>query len=356
MADTPKIAVLVATHNRAVLLEKALDSLLQQTLAPEQFEVIVIDNGSSDGTGAAFDRVQARAGPVGLRYFFEPNLGVSFARNRGLAETRAPLVAFLDDDAFAEPGWLEALAGSFEQETSRPLCAGGEIVLDWEVGQPAWLSRHLLAPLGRLDHGEARRRLEFPGEQLFGSNMAFERAYLAEIGGFDTRLGRKGSNLNSNEETAVLRRLIADGGCLLYEPEAIVRHWVPRERARLTWFLRRFYAQGVSDVKEWEIRNLASDTIERYGAGHAAASAEADSAEDSLKRRKKRRNRRARGTPRSAGQRLGRLGRRLRTLFKRRDRQSAAVVLFALAHDAGSFRQNVASRLRRWLRVLRRGG
>lgn len=342
-----KIAVVLATRNRSALLEKALDSLLEQTLAAKQFEVAVIDNASTDDTRAVFDRIEERFGDLSLSYHYESNLGISFGRNRGLAETKAPLLAFLDDDAVAERGWLEALIKGFKDEASRPLCLGGEIVLDWQEPEPGWLPRGAMGMLGRLSHGQTSRALSFPGEQLYGSNMCFERVFLEEIGGFDTRLGRKGNNLISNDETAVMRRLIAAGGSLVYEPSAVVHHWVPQERARLSWFLRRSYAQGVTDVIERQNRSLdrkasaanavAEDMVESYEAQGASTST----------RRRGRRRRQVWGTPRGVRQRLVRLGRRLRTLVERHNRESAVLVLLCLAHDAGSLRQNLSRRKRR---------
>ena len=347
MTRVPKIAVVIGTRNRAGLLKRALAGLLEQTLAPELFEVVVVDNGSSDNTRTVFEQVAANAGPVTLRYCFEPNLGISFARNRGLTETEAPMVAYLDDDAFAEPGWLQALVTGFELEPRRPLCVGGEIVLDWEGPQPAWLPEFALGLLGRLDHGAVRRTLKFPKKQLFGSNMAFERAYLAEIGGFDTRLGRKGNNLISNEETALMWRLAAEGGHLLYEPAAVVRHWVPKERARLSWFLRRFYAQGATDVIDAKIRqDTGLAKPKKVATGDEIATGGSLVSEKKEKRRKRRRSS-GPEKPRGVLPRAVRLGRRLGSLVKQPSQASAIELLFALAYDAGTASQHARRRLGR---------
>src|SRR5712671_6825521 len=102
-----RISVIIATHNRADLLAIALKSLARQTIPPAEYEVIVVDNASSDQTPAVV-RQMSPAMPQ-VRYVFEERLGLSWARNAGLEAARAPYVAYLDDDAKAEPEWLEAL-------------------------------------------------------------------------------------------------------------------------------------------------------------------------------------------------------------------------------------------------------
>jgi glycosyltransferase involved in cell wall biosynthesis len=241
-----KISVVVCTHNRRALLEHAVRSLAGQDLAADQYEVIVVDNASTDGTREAVAVLQAST--TNLLYVYEPAPGLSNARNAGVRDAHGEIVAFLDDDAQAEPGWLTALVASFDGRPRRPLCAGGPVVPIWERLPPRWLPDFALASLSIVDYGQAARELDFPREWLAGCNMAFDRDFLLCSGGFDPRLGRKGDRLLGNEELAAFRAVVAAGGVIRYEPAAAVRHLVPASRVELGWFCRRMYAQGVSNV------------------------------------------------------------------------------------------------------------
>ena len=246
----PMIAAVVCTHNRARLLDRALASLTTQSLSPEKYEVIVVDNASQDDIVEVVRRSSTSS--VSIVYCSEPRLGLSQARNTGLLRATAPIVAYIDDDAQADCEWLETLAGAFDRESHRPLCVGGKVELVWEASRPAWLPDAALTPLGMMDLGtEARTCLSH--ERLFGVNLAFDRSFLLEAGGFDVRLGRNGLSLLTNEDIEIQIRLNARGGLVQYEPRALVRHLVTRERLRFAWFIRRTYAQGVSDALLSEI-------------------------------------------------------------------------------------------------------
>lgn len=240
-----RLSVIVCTYNRCHLLALALSSLASQTLCQEDFEVVVVDNGSQDDTSRV--AIEASRSAANLRYVYEPELGLSRARNRGVKEARGEIIAFMDDDARAEPGWAQALVEAFEREPRRPLCVGGRVDPIWEKARPKWLPDTALPSLTILDYGEESRALAFPREWLAGCNIAFSRDFLLHTS-FNPNLGRRGANLNSNEEIAVLSELERSGGLILYESTAIVRHLVPASRLRMSWLLRRSFAQGVSDV------------------------------------------------------------------------------------------------------------
>lgn len=234
-----RISVVICTLDRAAYLRKALASLAAQTLPTAAFEILVVDNGSRDDTAAVV------AAAPGVRYLKEPVLGLSRARNRGWQEARAPYVAFLDDDAKADPGWLAALCQAFETVTPQPGCVGGRVDPLWEAPRPDWLGAGLLPYLSVLDRSPTARLLE-EGEWLVGVNMAFPREVLAAVGGFDVRLGRTGQSLISLEEVALLRRVRRLGLSWYYEPAARVGHHIPAARLRKRWFLRRVYSEGIS--------------------------------------------------------------------------------------------------------------
>lgn len=241
---TVRISAVVCTHNRAGYMAGALRSLERQTLSPDRYEVILVDNASTDGTAriaAGFD------GLPGFRYLYEPALGLSRARNTGWRHARGEFVAFLDDDAVADPCWLETILHAFETVRPQPGIVGGRIRLIWENPRPTWLGDELTTVLTALDYGD-RPRLLTGRELLFGANMAFPRRLIEAAGGFRTDLDRRGSSLLSNGDSDLYRDIVAHGHPGYYHPEAAVGHHAHAARLTQKWFVRRAFWQGVSDA------------------------------------------------------------------------------------------------------------
>jgi glycosyltransferase involved in cell wall biosynthesis len=241
------ISALVCTHNRAAVLQRALASLAAQTLATDRFEIVVIDNASTDATRGVVER--ERAGGAAVRYVHEPRLGVSHARNRGWREARAPLVAYLDDDAIAAPDWLARIVACFEALDPKPGCLGGPVAPIWEVPRPDWLPDALLPFLTVLDLEQGPGPLP-RGRFLYGTNSAFLRERLAAIGGYAPELGPIGSWHRSGEDTFVQKRLREQGFALWYDPALRVRHHVPAERVTQRWLVQRLYLEGISRARQ----------------------------------------------------------------------------------------------------------
>lgn len=242
-SSEPSISVIICTRNRAVLLEKCLSSIEEQTLSTDAFEVLVVDNGSSDDTPLLLKNFSKR---LPLVVITEPVVGLSRARNTGWKNAKSDYIAFLDDDAMADPDWLASGLRSFETVRPIPAALTGPIRLVWEEKGPEWLIPDIQGCLGLLDFGTVPR--QFGGlETLFGANCFFHRQVLERFGGFNERLGRLNKVLLSGEETLLQRQIENAGDCLWYDPQVSVRHWVPASRTTRKWFYRRYYWGGVSD-------------------------------------------------------------------------------------------------------------
>lgn len=242
---TPRVSVVICTLNRHAYLRKAIESLLNQTLAHEQFEIIVVDNGSTDKTREVVCDELSWA--KNLRYIHEPREGLCWARNTGWMRAAGEYVAYLDDDAVACPTWLETILLAFKTIEPMPGCVGGKVELIWEGPRPVWLSDDLAGYLSFVNWSSVPMFLT--GKQYFaGVNFAFPKKVLQEIGGFDARLDRRGANLLSNGDILIERLLERKGYRCYYDPQIAVKHVVPRDRLRRQWFVRRFHWQGVSEV------------------------------------------------------------------------------------------------------------
>lgn len=246
--DAMDITVILCTYNRCQRLTKALDSVALSRL-PESvaWEVLVIDNNSNDRTKEVVAEVSDRY-PGRFRYLFEAKPGKSNALNRGIAEARGELLAFMDDDVTVEPTWLQNLTAPLRGVEW--VGCGGRILPDWSGPPPRWLpagERHALGPLALFDRGPEAGRL---AEPPYGTNMAFSKAVFARHGGFRTDLGpRPGSNIRHSEDSEFGHRLLAAGEPLRYEPSAVVFHEVPPDRLRKQYFLDWWFDKARADIR-----------------------------------------------------------------------------------------------------------
>jgi glycosyltransferase involved in cell wall biosynthesis len=212
-------------------------------------EILVVDNGSTDDTARVVASV-AGSTSLPIHHLYEPRIGLSYARNAGIAKARGDVVAFLDDDAWAEPEWLSALWKPYAYDPAI-VCVGGKIVLDWSNCQPPrWLRPSFLGYLGTYDLGNQRCDLS-PRDLLpFGGNISFRRSTLETVGGFRNDLGRSGNRLGAGEEGELCRRLLKAGHRIVYEPNAVVHHIVLPFKLKPDFFLRLARDSGITDTRE----------------------------------------------------------------------------------------------------------
>jgi len=244
--NAPRITAAICTYNRYDTLGSAIESLTRQSLAAHDFEIIVVDN-SPDHDQSAEIAKDYRA-VANLRWLIEKTPGLSNARNVATREATAPLIAFMDDDAVASPGWLQTLIAAFDAFGAPCQIVGGRVDPIWGAPQPAWLPDSLLGNVSVVDWG-GKDRFAAKGEWVAGTNIAFRVEALKAVGGFAVNLGRTrgGQALLSNDETDVIERMTAKGAKLVYSPSAAVSHLVPAERLTQAWFRRRVAWQAVSD-------------------------------------------------------------------------------------------------------------
>jgi glycosyltransferase involved in cell wall biosynthesis len=236
-------SVIVATRDRAPLLADTLDALSRQVSPGCPFEILVVDNGSVDGTSAVVAAAAERA-CMPVVYLSEPKPGKSHALNTAVAHARGDLLVFTDDDVLPLPGWLAAYARAFS-ETGADYAAGRILPL-WEAPPPRWLTPALHGVLAIPDGGTKRLTLEGMHDQIMpiGANMAIRRCVLDCIGPWNPQLGKLKNTLRTGEDHEFGLRLLAAGFAGVYEPQASVLHRVPADRLRLTYFIRWCYANG----------------------------------------------------------------------------------------------------------------
>ncbi|HEU4514588.1 MAG TPA: glycosyltransferase family 2 protein [Nocardioidaceae bacterium] len=244
------VVICAYTMLRREQLVSAVGSALAQVPAPDQ--VLVVIDHCPELEKAARD---AFVHPQVTVLASEGARGLSAARNTGLAHAHGDVLAFLDDDAVAEPGWLAAHARHYRD--TAVVGVGGFIVPVWEGRRPAWFPSEFGWVVGCSYLGQPTRtaRVRNP----LGANMSFRRDVLRAVGGFTTTLGRVGESRAGCEETELSVRATSafPGSHVLFDPTAVVRHLVPVSRGTWTYFRGRCWAEGVSKA---EMRRMVASS------------------------------------------------------------------------------------------------
>jgi glycosyltransferase involved in cell wall biosynthesis len=239
--STPTVSVVLCAYTgarRDELLE-AIRSLRRQTLAPN--EVIVVIDHNTELLGW----VRANAPDVHA-IANRKERGLSGARNTGVRAARGDVVAFLDDDATANPNWIERLCSAYRDPAI--LGVGGGVLPVWER-RPAWFPDEFAWVVGCSYRGLPTDPT--PVRNLIGCNMSFRRQVFEQLGDFTTRLGRVAGRPLGCEETELCIRIgrQAPSRTILYDPATSVHHRVPRDRTTWRYFLSRCYSEGISKAE-----------------------------------------------------------------------------------------------------------
>jgi len=250
--SVPTVSVVVPTRNRAGYLRVALASLSTQRFeAP--YEVLVVDDGSSDGTPAVTRRAGVRCRRL------DPALGLNAARNAGVEATSGPLVAFVDDDVWAPPGWLDALVRGAARHP-RADVLGGPIRASLEGPAPRGCGREP-APITTLDLGEEDGEVAM----VWGANFAIRRDAFEHHGPFDERVAGHG------DEEDWLLALRSAGGRIAYLAQAGVDHRRAGDDARLRSLALAAFHRGRSarrtDLRRGAAPGAAGELRNLAGAG-----------------------------------------------------------------------------------------
>lgn len=268
------LSVVIPTRNRSDLLHRALLSLAEQQVPAARFEVLVVDNGSTDGTRDV--ALGFRDKLAGLRYFFAPDPGLHVGRHVGFKEARGDLLAYLDDDARVTPTWAVTIIDCFRDPAVA--LVGGNNYPDFEDTPPSWLLRlwgvhnpafggQAITSLSVLKLADGRR--EVSPYLIWGCNFSIRRDVLREAGGFHPDgVPQQQIRFRGDGETHVSRYVSSAGLVSLFDSGASVYHAVTKERMSMEYFRRRAFNQGVSDSYSM-LRDAAGTSLPRRVARRA---------------------------------------------------------------------------------------
>jgi glucosyl-dolichyl phosphate glucuronosyltransferase len=231
------ISILICTRNRADSLRQTLNSLFcPSNLQSPEWEAVVVDNDSDDHTAQVCLDFRERF-PGHFRFLVEKKHGKSNALNSAIAAARGDILAFTDDDVLCAPDYLQGIRTVFGQHTADGV--QGRVLLDCEGGHPEWLDRYLGLTVGWRDCGD--EVIDLDGT-LCGTNMVVRAEVFRKISGFLPELGP--GVIGLGEETELSLRMRQAGFRLLYAPQILIRHRLPRKRLTKAFIRKRFFQQG----------------------------------------------------------------------------------------------------------------
>ena len=245
MLIEPTASIVIATRNRAALLTDCLNGIADQDFAGRVEEVIVVDN--SDDSAATEKAVASAKCRWPVRLLISSPAGVSRARNKGLAEAKAEITVFLDDDEVPRQDWLSELLSTFATRADdRPVdIVAGNYEPVWAAPCPEWLDEKFFGVYSAGFQRGSEPRPMRKHEWVLEGNVAIRTSLLREAGGFDEALGRAGASLISGEGI-IFAKLQAEGALAWYNPRAVVSHTIHADRLNRNWLMRRMFASGVS--------------------------------------------------------------------------------------------------------------
>ncbi len=247
-----KASIIVPTYNRSDQLFRTLMSLVNLDFDNKAFEVIVVDNGSTDKTKeVVFDFIKANPS-YSIRYFYDDIPGLLTGRHRGARESKSEILVFIDDDVHADKGWLTAICNSFDNNANVHL-VGGKCLPLYEAEPPKWINyfwnyfpdgSKMLVDLSLCDYGEIEKLVS--PLWIWGLNFSIRKKTLYECGGFHPdSIPKKWQQFQGDGETGLSIKVQEMGYKAMYNPKAIVLHEVPTERMSFTYFDKRKFYQGV---------------------------------------------------------------------------------------------------------------
>lgn len=246
------ISIIIPTLNRVLPLSRTLASIFEGVPLSPDVEVLVVDNGSTDGTASLYEKIRREHPTVILRFVTDPMPGLLTGRHRGALEARGEILAFLDDDVLLSPTWLDGLREAFANP--EVVLAGGPSSPEYAAPPPDWLDLfwhpidqgRCCSSLSLIDLGP---RAHFINARLvFGLNFAIRKETWRAMGGFHPDCIPKALQRYQGDGETGLSSKINDAGLkALYHPKIAVTHMIPAARLKPDYFMQRAYYQGVCD-------------------------------------------------------------------------------------------------------------
>lgn len=268
------ITIAICTYNRAEYLKDTLKDLSGQTADFAQFEILVINNNSSDHTEEVCREFAGQNQGVNFRWVNEMQQGLSNARNRAFKEAHFEAILYIDDDVYLPANFVET-ALDYQGKYPEMKTAGGRIFVSFDDAEPDWVPRELMPMFGLHDLGDRGKnypRTNFPR----GGNMLIHKQVFDRTGLFDPQLGRIGTKLTGSEEKAFFERARKKGFTPRYLPKLKLSHRIAPARLQRRYLENQSIGIGRSERQRMDSRRrvagkLISESIKLAGSFVLAA-------------------------------------------------------------------------------------
>ncbi len=241
--NLPQISLVICTYNRDKYLPGTLATIVKQSIDKSKFELLIIDNNSTDNTAVITEKFIKENPAINTRYFFEPNKGLSFARNRGIAEAAAPVIAYIDDDVILPENYLDTLPAFFNEYTNAS-GAGGKVMPKYEHGEePVWMNKYLNGFIGKVDHGENIKLFSKAMKYPAGCNMIYKKEILLAAGGFNNALTFR------SDDKYIFHAVKKVSDKIYYLPQAWLYHYIDEARLKASNFKNLYLKTGNEERK-----------------------------------------------------------------------------------------------------------
>ena len=220
----------------------AIHSILAQDVPQNSYELIIVDNNSTDNTREVF--TESSVEHPNIRYFHEEKQGLSHARNRGLKEARGEYIVYIDDECILPPGYLALVFGIIDK--IKPDIFGGPIKAYYDFERPHWIKDEYFSEFLDKDSG-----ILSPEEYVYGGNMGIKTETLNKLGGFNVNLGMKGNELAFAEEVEFQRRAVETIPNLnnYFDSDLWLYHHVRKEKVNLRWLIGFHFYMGMKGLE-----------------------------------------------------------------------------------------------------------
>jgi len=235
-----KFSVIVSTYNRASILYMCLDSLMNQDYPKEDFEIIIVNNNSTDNTEEVIEDYIDKYPEINLKYYFVPKPGQVYARQIGILAARNEILSFTDDDGILSPEWLTEISKVF-LKNDKAVGVAGKIQIKWDEQPPEWIYDYE-RQLGKLNYGnEVKYEV---GLYMNAGNLSIKKDVLIEVGGFNPEM--VGDWLLGDGESGLWLRLKNNKLLIGWAPDALMLHYqVAKKNATVQDIKRRFMNNGI---------------------------------------------------------------------------------------------------------------
>ncbi|MCH1478760.1 glycosyltransferase [Crocinitomicaceae bacterium] len=251
------VSIVICTYNRQEYLPKCLAHLKAQNCEANDYEIVLINNNSTDNTEAICNDFKKANKELNISYFLEENPGLSFARNRGIKEAKGSIICFIDDDGFAIPEYVNIISKFARNKTYESYMAfGGKVIPCYNEGMsPKWITPYISGLVSEVDLGKKVKT--FAKKYPAGCNMIFRKEFFEKHGGFNTDLHTRG------DDKFIFLKLKEKGYKILYIPSLEVSHFIDDYRLEESFIIRLSKVIGQSEYIRLQNNNIAQRLVKQ---------------------------------------------------------------------------------------------